>query len=271
MKYELGVIGAGNMAQAIVAGVLRGGVFKADQILAAGRNAKRLEEFGRALGVPTTADNRAVASGSRIVLLSVKPAGMGEMLREIAPVVDPRSVFVSVAAGISVRFIESSLRGDHPWRVIRTMPNTPMQVGAGAVGLARGSHATDDDVAAVRRIFESCATVVDVAEDQLDAVTAVSGSGPAYFFFLVEQMIATGVELGLSADQARQLAAQTALGAGAMLTQNPLPNPAELRQRVTSPGGTTNAAITSLRSAGFEDAVRQAMKACAQRARELGQ
>jgi pyrroline-5-carboxylate reductase len=270
MTYELGIIGAGNMAEAIVSGVMRAGLLRREQILAANRNPARLADFVARTGVTPTTDNAAVAAGCRVVLLSVKPAKFGEVLRGIAPAANADAVYVSVAAGISTRFIETAMGDRHAWRVIRTMPNTPMSVGEGAVGLCRGAYATDADVAAVRRLFASCAEVIEVPEDKIDAVTAVSGSGPAYFFFLVEQMVKAGVEMGLSESQARALAAKTALGAGKMLTAGePPPDAAELRRRVTSPNGTTHAAITTLQSAGVDDAIVRAVMAAAARAKEL--
>ncbi|HEV7300259.1 MAG TPA: pyrroline-5-carboxylate reductase [Tepidisphaeraceae bacterium] len=270
MTFELGIIGAGNMAEAIAAGVLSAGVLHGEQIIASNHNADRLGEFAKRLGgLATTSDNRQVAAQSRVVLLCVKPAKLGEVLREIAPAAHHDAIYVSVAAGITTRFIESQLGAAANWRAIRTMPNTPMAVGEGAVGLARGAFATDADVLATRRLLESCADVIEVPEDKIDAVTAVSGSGPAYFFFMVEQMTRAGVELGLTEPQARSLAAKTALGAGKMLVAQPGVSAAELRRRVTSPNGTTHAAITALQAAGFEEAIVSAVKAAAKRAKEL--
>jgi pyrroline-5-carboxylate reductase len=149
------------------------------------------------------------------------------------------------------------------------MPNTPMLVGEGMVAIARGTHATPADLAAARRIFEASADVIDVDEEQLDAVTAISGSGPAYFFYFVEQMIAAGVELGLSAAQAHRLASKTALGAAKMLLTTG-DAPAELRRKVTTPNGTTHAAITTMERNGLGDTLRQAVKAAHRRSIELG-
>jgi pyrroline-5-carboxylate reductase len=149
------------------------------------------------------------------------------------------------------------------------MPNTPMLVGEGMVAIAPGTHATPADLAAARRIFEASADVIDVREDQIDAVTALSGSGPAYFFYFVEHMVAAGIELGLTEDQALQLASKTALGAGRMLL-NRSDSPAELRRKVTTPNGTTHAAITAMEEAGLGDVVRRAVRAAHRRSIELG-
>jgi pyrroline-5-carboxylate reductase len=181
-----------------------------------------------------------------------------------------QTLVVSIAAGISTAFIEKHLGSGKRWRVVRVMPNTPMLVGEGMSGIARGANASDDDVARVQRMFESAGDVVEVPEDRMNAVTALSGSGPAYFFLLVEQMIAAGVDMGLSPQHARQLAAKTALGAAKMLVASPADAPEELRRRVTSPGGTTHAAITHMQAQNVPQAIVDAIKAAERRGRELG-
>jgi len=180
-----------------------------------------------------------------------------------------QTLVVSIAAGISTAFIEKHLGGGKRWRVVRVMPNTPMLVGEGMSGIARGANASDEDMATVRRLFESAGEVVEVTEDKMNAVTAMSGSGPAYFFLLVEQMIAAGVDMGLSPQHARQLAAKTALGAAKMLATSS-DDPAELRRKVTSPGGTTHAAITHMQAQNVPQAIVDAIKAAERRGRELG-
>jgi pyrroline-5-carboxylate reductase len=181
----------------------------------------------------------------------------------------PDCLVISIAAGISTSYIERHLGEGRPWRVVRAMPNTPMLVGEGMAALAPGRHATTKDLTDARQLFESAGAVVEVTEDKLDAVTALSGSGPAYVFYLVEHMIRAGVELGLTSQQARQLAMRTALGASRMLVTSP-DSPEELRRKVTSPGGTTQAAITRMEKAGVGAAVVDAIKAADKRSRELG-
>ena len=269
MSIGLGILGAGNRAEAIARGVLKSGLLRPEQILASDVSAQRREWFQQNLSIRTIDDNRAVAREAGTLLLCVKPQHMAEALAGLGEVVDGQTLVVSIAAGISTRFIENHLDGTVPWRVIRAMPNTPMLVGEGIVALARGRHATAEDAAAARRLFEAAAIVVDVSEDQMDAVTAVSGSGPAYVFYLVEQMIRAGVELGLDRDQARQFALQTAIGASKMLADSP-ESPQELRQKVTSPGGTTQAAITHLDQKECAETIVQAIKAAARRSHELG-
>ena len=269
MQYELGIIGAGNMAEAIVRGVLRAGLFRPEQIIAADVSSDRRNLFSKELKVKAVEDNVAAARDSCIVLLSVKPQQMATALGRMGESMDARTLIISIAAGISSAFIEQSLGGGTHWRVIRTMPNTPMLVGQGMVGLSRGTFATPDDVRDATRLFEAAASVIEVPEDQLHAVTAVSGSGPAYFFFLVEQMVTAGMALGLSADQALQLASKTALGAATMLATS-ADSPAELRRKVTSPNGTTHAAITHMETAGMARTIQDALQAADRRSRELG-
>ena len=269
MQYELGIIGAGNMAEAIVRGVIRAGLFQPGQIIAADVSPQRRELFNGELKVRAIDDNAEVARQSRILLLSVKPQQMAAALARVGEVTDAGALIISIAAGISSAFIEKHLGGGKSWRVIRSMPNTPMLVGEGMVGIARGRNATNDDLALARKIFESAATVVEVPEDKIDTVTAMSGSGPAYFFYLVEQMVKAGVELGLTPEQSHQLATRTALGAAKMLATSP-DSPQELRRKVTSPGGTTQAAITHMENQNVGVAVVEAVKAAERRGKELG-
>jgi pyrroline-5-carboxylate reductase len=268
MDYELGIIGAGNMAEAIARGVMARGVFRADQIIAADVAPQRRELF-ESFGVRAVADNLDVAGAARVLLLSVKPQQMAAALAGMGTVMnDGAALVISIAAGIGAPFIEKHLGPGRRWRVIRTMPNTPMLVGEGMVAMAPGTHATRDDVATAGRIFEAAAAVVEVSEDKMDAVTALSGSGPAYVFFLVEQMIRAGVEMGLPTEQAALMARKTAFGAAKMLATSP-DSPEELRRKVTSPGGTTHAAIEHMKSRDLPQTIVDAIKAAERRGREL--
>lgn len=269
MSIELGILGAGNMAEAIARGVIRSGLLKADQILAADVSPQRRELFVKALGIRAVEDNREVARQARMLLLSVKPQHMKELLGGIGPVASDDVLVISIAAGVSSGFIETHLGGGKNWRVIRTMPNTPMLAGEGMVALARGRHATEQDAARARKLFEAAADVIDVTEDKLDAVTAVSGSGPAYVFYLAEQMIRAGRELGLTEEESRTLTIKTCVGAAKMLGTS-TDTPQELRRKVTSPGGTTQAAITHLDEHDAATTIVDAIKAAARRSKELG-
>ena len=268
MSYALGLLGAGNMAEAIVRGVLRSERLTAGQIIVSNPSVERRTFFEHELGVAATDDNALVARSVPTLVLSVKPQVCPGVLAGVANYVDADALVVSVMAGISSGFIQRALGGRR--RVVRAMPNTPMLVGEGMVAVARGSFATAADILSATHLFSAAADVMEVTEDQIDAVTAVSGSGPAYFFYLVEAMIAAGVELGLTEDQAHRLATRTACGAGHMLVAGP-DGPAELRRRVTSRGGTTNAAIEHLAAAGLPTIVAGAMAAAEKRSKELGQ
>lgn len=269
MTYELGILGAGNMAEAIVRGALKAGVLSPDRIIAADPSESRRQVFIESLGVQATTDNPAVARSSRVLLLSVKPQQMRQALTTVASSLDERTLLISIAAGISTSFIVSALPTGRRWRVIRAMPNTPMLIGAGMTAISAGTHARPEDVQTAMKLFGCAGNVIEVPESQIDAVTAVSGSGPAYIFHLIEQMIAAGIELGFDPITARKLAVQTTLGAAKMLAESQ-DSPQELRRRVTSPGGTTEAAIRHLESNEWGAILRQAIAAAHRRARELG-
>ncbi len=267
MPYELAIIGAGNMAEAIARGVIRGKLFRPDQMIAADVSPQRRDLFGQ-LGVRAVESNVDAARDARVLLLSVKPQQMADALGGIGAVLDPGALVVSIAAGITTGFIEHHLDPGRRWRVVRTMPNTPMLVGEGITALAAGAHATPDDLARARRIFEAGGAAVEVREELLDAVTALSGSGPAYFFYLVEHMIDAGVAAGLTPEQARLLVTRTAAGAAKMLLESG-ESPQELRRKVTSPGGTTQAAVAVFDGAGLPDLIRRAIFAARDRGAEL--
>jgi pyrroline-5-carboxylate reductase len=244
-------------------------LFRPDQLIAADIAEPRRRLFEGELKIRSVESNAEAARDSKALLLSVKPYQIKEVLGGLGGVVGADTLFISIAAGVRATALEAALGGETRWRVVRSMPNTPMLVGEGMVAIARGTHATAADLAAARRILEASADVIEVEEGQLDAVTAVSGSGPAYFFYFVEQMTAAGVELGLSAEQAHRLASKTALGAAKMLLTTG-DSPAELRRKVTTPNGTTHAAITTMERNGLGDTLREAMKAAHRRSIELG-
>lgn len=269
MSYELGIIGAGQMAEAIVRGLLRAGLFKADQMIAADVAEPRRKLFTDDLKIKAVETNAEVARQANTLLLSVKPYQIEDVLGGIGAALRPETLVISIAAGVRAASIEKFLGQGRPWRVVRSMPNTPMLVGEGMVAIAPGRHATAADLAAARRIFEASADVIDVEENQIDAVTAVSGSGPAYFFYVVEHMIRAGVELGLTAEQAHRLASKTALGSAKMLLSGG-DSPQELRRKVTTPNGTTHAAITRMEEGGVGRIIADAVKAAERRSKELG-
>jgi pyrroline-5-carboxylate reductase len=268
MPYELGIIGAGNMAEAITRGVIRSGLFRPGQIIAADVSPARRRLFTDDINVRAVESNEEAARDARVLLLSVKPQQMAQALAGIGAVLDPAALVISIAAGMTTSFVEEHLGEGRRWRVVRTMPNTPMLVGDGMTAIAPGANATGADLAIARRIFEAAGAVIDMVEDKLDAVTALSGSGPAYLFYLAEHMIAAGIEMGFSPDHARLLATKTLLGAAKMLSTSD-DTPQELRRKVTSPGGTTQAAITHLEAAQFGPLLIRAIRAAERRSREL--
>jgi pyrroline-5-carboxylate reductase len=267
--HDLAIIGAGVMAEAIARGIIAGGLLRPDQIIAADVSQARRKFFTDELRIPAVESADRAAADAATILLCVKPHQMESVLQTVAPALQERTLLISIAAGIGTAFIERTLAPAKHWRVIRAMPNTPMLVGAGMVAIAPGAHAGPADLDLARRLFESSAKVVLTTEGKIDAVTALSGSGPAYFFFLVEQMIQAGIVLGLDPDEARTLAIQTAVGAAKMMADSP-DAPAEHRRRVTTPNGTTHAAITHLESKDWPKITVDALKAAAQRSREMG-
>jgi pyrroline-5-carboxylate reductase len=260
-------IGAGNMAEAIARGILRATLYQRSDVFAADPNPDRQRLFNEDLRVTCTADAREAAAKGDVVMLAVKPFVMGEALSQIAPALKPQALIVSIAAGISCAFIEKELGGNR--RVIRVMPNTPMLAGKGMSALSRGSHASEQDLIAAERIFSAAGKTVRVPESAMDAVTAVSGSGPAYIFYLTEALAKAGAAAGLTELQASQLARETVIGAAALLAQS-RDSPEDLRRKVTTPKGTTQAAIEALQAGDFEGLMTKAIAAAAKRSRELG-
>jgi pyrroline-5-carboxylate reductase len=185
-------LGAGNMAEAIIKGLLRAGTARPEGIIATGRRTERLEELKRAYGIRISQDNLAAAREAEIVVLSVKPQAMDKLVVQVAPALDHRKLVISVAAGVPIAALERRLGAGA--RIIRTMPNTPSLVGAGACALARGEHASEEDLAVASRIFQSVGITTVVEENLLDAVTGLSGSGPAYIFLVIEALSDAGVK-----------------------------------------------------------------------------
>lgn len=262
---ELGVIGTGNMAEAILRGVLRAGVLPAERIVASDPSEERRLHVAE-LGIRCVEDNAEPASCPR-VLLAVKPQVMGDVLDSIATHVSGGATVVSIAAGVATGSIDERLAGRG--RIVRAMPNTPMLVGEGATALAAGPRAGEEDLRWAESLFAASGATVLLDEAQMDAVTAVSGSGPAYFFYLIEAMIEAGVEEGLSPETARTLAVRTCAGAAALLAETG-EAPEELRRRVTSPGGTTEQAVSRLKADSVLESLIRAVRAAAERSRELG-
>ncbi|GAA0789893.1 pyrroline-5-carboxylate reductase [Marinobacterium sediminicola] len=259
-------IGAGNMARAIIGGLLENG-FAAQNIWAAEPESARLEDLA-AQGLNTTTDNREAVAAADLVVLAVKPQIMQAVASELADAArQHQPLFVSIAAGISLEALERWLGGDVA--VVRCMPNTPSLVQTGASGLFANARVSELQREQATQILQAVGIALWVqSEAELDAVTAVSGSGPAYYFLMMEAMTAAGVKLGLSEATARDLTLQTALGAARMASSSDV-DAAELRRRVTSPKGTTEQAIKTFQTEGLEAIVDKAMTACRDRAVEM--
>ncbi len=264
MNKTIAFIGAGNMAEALIRGLLSAKTVKPEQIAATDVRPERLEQLHRTYGIHTSADNAKAAAKADVIVLAVKPQQMTNVLSSLHFPLP--ALVVSIAAGVPTARIERELGGEP--RVVRTMPNTPALVGAGAAALCRGRFATEADLVAAETILGAVGVVVRTDEQHLDAVTALSGSGPAYIFYMAEAMIAAGVEAGLSEDVAKRLAVQTVFGAGKLLAESG-ELPQELRRKVTSPGGTTEAALKVKMERGFAKIVAEAIHAAARRSREL--
>ena len=261
----LAILGGGKIGEALLSGLLRGERTAAD-VLVAEKHAERAAYLADTYGVKTV-DSVAAVAAARTLLLAVKPQDIDTLLREIAAEVTPEHVVVSVAAGVTTAHIESLLTAGVP--VVRCMPNTPALVDQAMTAVSGGTAADEEHLALAESLLGAVGRVVRVPESQLDAVTALSGSGPAYFFYLVEAMIDAGILLGLPRALAAELIVQTAIGSAVMLRDSG-EHPVQLREAVTSPGGTTIAAIRELEVHGVRAALLAAIEAAAVRSRELG-
>lgn len=264
-ETTLAFLGTGSMNGAILRGVLAGGTDAAD-VRATTRSTSSAQKLREETGVTVFAGeenedaNTQAVQGADIVLLGVKPYAILDLAREIAPALDPETVVVSVAAGVTVDALQKALPEGQP--VVRSMPNTPSSVGRGALSVTAGEHTSDEQLAGVKDVLSAVGTVVEVPENLIRAVTGVSGSGPAYVFYLAEAMQQAGEALGLDPETARVLAKETVSGAGVLLAPQDA-DPAALRQAVTSPGGTTEQAITTFDEKGLRDIIRAGAEASA--------
>jgi pyrroline-5-carboxylate reductase len=267
-KKKIAILGSGNMGEALVKGLIRAGKTQPDALICSDPRAERREEVQKRYGVHVTADNRAAAAQSDIVVIAVKPQSIDVLLEEIAPAVDAKKLVISIAAGVPIAAIARKLGAGV--RIIRTMPNTPALVGAGATALARGPHATDGDLEQALALFEAVGVAVVVEEHHLDAVTGLSGSGPAFVFIAIEALADGGVKVGLARPVALALAAQAVMGSAKLVLETG-EHPGRLKDQVTSPGGTSIAGCHALEAAGFRAALIAAVEAATKRSRELGE
>jgi len=264
---KIAFLGGGNMAEALIKGLLAAGAAKPDKILVADISADRLEPLRKTYGIVVQKNNVDAAREADVIILSVKPQVINKVLAEITNVVDPNKLVISIAAGVTINAIESSLAGKV--RVVRVMPNTPALVLAGAAALAGGSHATSGDLALAQNIFCSVGRAAIVEERLMDAVTGLSGSGPAYVFMIIEALADGGVKAGLSRPLALELAAQTVYGAAKMVLETQ-EHPGRLKDRVASPGGTTIEGLHALEKGRLRATLMNAVEAATERSIELG-
>ncbi len=266
-RVRLGFLGGGNMAEAMVKGLIAAGNAPAS-ILVAEPDAARRRLLAKRYGVGVTADNAEVQASASTIVLAVKPQVLGEVLAALAPAVTGRELFVSIAAGVMLARIEQVL-GPRA-RVVRVMPNTPCLLGQGASVLCAGSRATRADAKLVKSLFAAVGDAHEVTDEkQMHAVTALSGSGPAYVYRFAEALVDGAARAGLPEDLARALTYRTIAGAAAMMIQTGQ-DPADLRRAVSSPGGTTLAGLGAMEERGFPESVRAALQAAARRSVELG-
>ncbi|WP_104140748.1 pyrroline-5-carboxylate reductase [Arthrobacter sp. ZGTC131] len=272
MSNRIAFLGCGSMNEAIMGGLLEAGT-NPMEVVATVRRAERAAELAqRYHGITAIAgeeepdNNKQAAKGSGVVILGVKPVGITDLAREISGSLSRDAIVISVAAAVSIAQLEAALPPGQP--VIRTMPNTPAKLGRGVVSVSAGTNCTPEQLQQAKDILSAVGTVVEIPEEQVDALSAISGSGPAYAFYLAEAMAAAGVELGLDEELSLLLARETVAGAGLMLAE-PGAVPAVLRKAVTSPNGTTERAIATFDERGMPAIIAAGARAAADRAAEM--
>ncbi len=268
---KLGFIGGGNMAEAMVNGLITASFIEARNILVSDPISERLEYMHSEYKVRTTSDNRELVQKSDILVIAVKPQSVKKILKNFADLVDGEKLIVSVAAGVPISLIEEILDGKSEKKVpvVRTMPNTPALVQEGVTAICRSEHVTKTEMKIVHRIFEAIGQTVDVEEGHIDAVTGLSGSGPAYIFMIIEALSDAGVKMGLSREVANILTVQTVLGS-AKLARESGKHPGELKDMVTSPGGTTISGLHALEEGGLRTTLMNAVENATRRSMALG-
>jgi pyrroline-5-carboxylate reductase len=264
---KVGFLGAGNMGEAMIKGLLQAGLVPAASIGATDVRRERLEQIAKQYGIRSAKSNPALVAESDVVILAVKPQIMAAVLKEIAPAVDAGTLLISIAAGLPTRTLRAQL--GRPVRLIRVMPNTPALVLEGVTAIARAEGLEAGDLETAQELFGAVGRVVVLEEDALDAVTGLSGSGPAYVAIVIESLADGGVKMGLDRATAMTLAAQTVLGSAKLILETGA-HPGQLKDMVSSPGGTTIAGIAALEEGGVRRTFISAVERATQRSRELG-
>jgi pyrroline-5-carboxylate reductase len=269
MKDSIGFIGGGRMAEALIQGIIKAKLYVPERIMSADPDANRRQVLAGQYGIATFSQASEFIGDCSTLVLAVKPQVMGPVLDSIKASVHAGHLVISIAAGIPLSFMEACLSGCQ-CRLVRVMPNTPALIQEGASALSPGCLTTDDDMGKARAIFNAVGRTVVLSENYLDAVTGLSGSGPAYVFSFIEALIDGGVKVGLNRTDAQLLVLQTVLGS-VKLAMETNEHPAQLRAMVTSPGGTTIAGLHELARAGFSGIIMDAVEAATRRSKELGQ
>ena len=267
LTKRLGLIGSGNMAEAIIKGLLKSNILTPEQIITSDVNRKRLDFISSHYGVNTTDDNKKVVKSADLIILAVKPDTIGKVLNEIKELINSTKIIISIAAGITTSFISKTI--NKRTKVVRVMPNTPALVLSGASVLYFNTLLNNNEKIQAKRIFESIG-IVEIVENEylLDAVTGLSGSGPAFVAMFIEALLNGGVKMGLSKDLALRIAAQTVYGTAKLVLEEGI-HPAELKEKVSSPAGTTIEGIHQLELHGFRGAVISAVEAATLRSKQL--
>jgi pyrroline-5-carboxylate reductase len=264
---SIGFIGAGNMATALIKGIIESKLYSGSDMMVSDIQKQKQEEISKRYALVEARSNQQLASECRIIMLCIKPQSMKEVLNEIKGYVRHGTLVITIAAGISINYIENILGEGIP--LIRVMPNTPALIQMGMSAIARGRNATDEHMRSAEQIFKAVGDTVVVEEDLMDAVTALSGSGPGYFFRFMECLVEAGLKMGVEREISLRLVVSTALGS-AILAKRSGKSLEELRKMVTSPGGTTESALNVFYERGFENIIVDAISSAFRRAGELG-
>jgi pyrroline-5-carboxylate reductase len=266
---KLAFLGSGKMATALAQGVLRAGLFTADEMIAGDIHEPSRQKFTETTGITTTAQNKRAVESADAVMLCVKPGDISAVLQPLAELLQQR-LLISIAAGVKIASLRAACGGHDSQRIVRVMPNTPALIGRGAAGFALSEAATEADSQLVTQIFSSVGEAFEVKEDLLDAVTGLSGSGPAYVYQIIEALSDGGVLMGLPRPIATRLAAQTLVGAAEMVLQTGK-HPGELKDMVSSPGGTTIAGIEALEDGALRSTLISAVRVASEKSKKLGE
>lgn len=262
---KIGFIGAGNMASALLGGILKSGIISLNDAIISDKDKKKLNTF-KEMGVSVTNNNAEVEEKSDIVFIAVKPNIVGLVLKELKG--DKNKIYISIAAGVSVEFLEKALGNDK--KIIRTMPNTPAQVGCGMTVMTPNKNITENEKEDVLKLLKSIGEAIILPEKDLETATAIHGSSPAYIYMMIDAMADAGVKYGLTKKSALLLAAKAVEGSAKMVLETGV-HPEQLKDNVCSPGGTTIAAVCELENKGFKNAVQSAIDACIKRNNEMKQ